>query len=103
MPHYKDTNNNLHFIDDASFAHYLPSGSIEINDEEANQIRIKNLPKANRANEIKAELNRIDSESIRALRALLIPSTMQNEFDIRKLQSLEQQAAALRTELNSIQ
>lgn len=103
MPHYKDTNNSLHFIDDANFIHLLPSGCVEITDEEANQIQIQNVPKANRANEIKAELNRIDSESIRALRALLIPSEMLNDFEIRKLQSLEQQAAALRAELSSIQ
>ena len=35
MPHYKDLNNGLHFLDDASFAHYLPEGCIEITDKEA--------------------------------------------------------------------
>ena len=39
MPHYKDLNNGLHFIDDASFAHYLPEGSVEITDEEAEALR----------------------------------------------------------------
>jgi hypothetical protein len=38
MPHYKDTNNNLHFIDDASFAHYLPEGCVEITDDELEEI-----------------------------------------------------------------
>jgi hypothetical protein len=39
MPHYKDLNNGLHFIDDASFAHYLPEGCVEITDEEAEALR----------------------------------------------------------------
>lgn len=39
MPHYKDLNNGLHFIDDASFAHYLPEGCVEITDEEADALR----------------------------------------------------------------
>lgn len=34
MPHFKDTNNRLHFIDDAQFSYLLPIGSIEITDEE---------------------------------------------------------------------
>lgn len=39
MPHYKDTENKLHWLDDASFAHYLPEGCIEITDEEAEALR----------------------------------------------------------------
>jgi hypothetical protein len=39
MPHYKDTEDKLHFIDDASFAHYLPEGCVEITDEEAEALR----------------------------------------------------------------
>ena len=39
MPHYKDLNNGLHFIDDASFAHYLPAGCVEITDAEADALR----------------------------------------------------------------
>jgi hypothetical protein len=39
MPHYKDQNNGLHFIDDASFAHYLPVGCVEITDDEAEALR----------------------------------------------------------------
>lgn len=35
MPYYKDTENKLHWLDDASFAHYLPSGCVEITDAEA--------------------------------------------------------------------
>lgn len=39
MPHYKDTNNKLHWIDDASFAHYLPEGCVEITEEEEFALR----------------------------------------------------------------
>ena len=39
MPHYKDVENKLHWIDDASFAHLLPEGCIAITDEEAEALR----------------------------------------------------------------
>lgn len=38
MPHYKDTQNKLHWLDDASFAHYLPEGCVEITDEQADAL-----------------------------------------------------------------
>jgi hypothetical protein len=39
MPHYKDLNNELHWLDNASFAHLLPSGCVEITDAEAEALR----------------------------------------------------------------
>ncbi len=39
MSYFKDTNNNLHFLDDVSFIHLLPEGSVEITDEEAEELR----------------------------------------------------------------
>jgi hypothetical protein len=44
MPHYKDLNNKLHFLDDASFAHYLPAGCVEITDAEAESLRPVHTP-----------------------------------------------------------
>ena len=44
MPNYKNTNNNLYFLDDASFAYLLPTGCIPITAEEAESIRISQLP-----------------------------------------------------------
>jgi hypothetical protein len=41
MPHYKDTENKLHFLDDDSFAHFLPAGSVLISDAEAEALRPK--------------------------------------------------------------
>ena len=37
--HYKSPNNSVHFLDDDSFAHLLPAGSIQITDAEAATIR----------------------------------------------------------------
>lgn len=106
MTHFKNTKNELFWLDSNDDpAIWLPE-CIEITDEEAELIRLANAPKANRADEIKAELNRIDSESIRPARSIAVSmatETMPNDFDIGKLQSLEQQAAALRAELSSIQ
>lgn len=39
MPHYKDTENKLHWLDDDSFAHYLPAGCVKITEEEAEALR----------------------------------------------------------------
>lgn len=42
--HYKSPNNQLHFIDSAEYQHLLPSGSVQITDEEAATIRAANAP-----------------------------------------------------------
>lgn len=39
MPYFKDKTGGLHFLDNASFAHLLPSDSVEITDEEAEALR----------------------------------------------------------------
>lgn len=39
MPHYKDPENKLHFIDSAEFAHLLPAGCVAITDAEAEALR----------------------------------------------------------------
>jgi hypothetical protein len=41
MPHYKDTNNALHFLDDESHEHLLPNGSVQITEQEAQALRPK--------------------------------------------------------------
>jgi len=37
--HYKAPDNSVHFLDDDSFIHLLPAGSVSISDAEANTIR----------------------------------------------------------------
>ena len=56
MPHYKDTNNQLHFLDDSGFEYLLPEGCVQITDEEAEAIRIANTP----APEPVQEVNPVD-------------------------------------------
>lgn len=41
MPHYKDTENKLHWLDDDSFAHLLPVDCVQITDEEAEALKPK--------------------------------------------------------------
>lgn len=44
MPYYKDITGYLHYLDDASFAHLLPAGCVEISDAEAEEIRAASAP-----------------------------------------------------------
>lgn len=39
MPYYKDTGNNVHFLDSEEFAHLLPAGAAPISDEQADAIQ----------------------------------------------------------------
>jgi len=39
--HYKAPDNSLHFLDDDSFVHLLPAGSVPITDAEADALRPK--------------------------------------------------------------
>jgi len=43
MPHYKDTNNKIHFLESAKFTHLLPAGCVQIADAEAEEIRKVNI------------------------------------------------------------
>lgn len=44
MPHYKDINNQLHFLDSTEFEHLLPAGCVAITDEERHTIEAANNP-----------------------------------------------------------
>lgn len=46
MPYFKDTENKLHWLDDAAFAYMLPPGCVEITDFEADALRTAVLPPA---------------------------------------------------------
>jgi hypothetical protein len=39
MPHYKAPDNSIHFLDSADYEYLLPTGSIQITDEEAEALR----------------------------------------------------------------
>ena len=42
--HYKAPDNSLHFLNDDSFAHLLPAGSVQITDEKAEALRPVYIP-----------------------------------------------------------
>lgn len=44
MSYYKDTNNQIHWLDDAAFEYLLPQGCVQITAEEADAIREANKP-----------------------------------------------------------
>ena len=41
--HYKDSENNLHFLDSTEFEHLLPAGCVQITDAEADSIRLSKV------------------------------------------------------------
>ena len=43
MPNYKDSNNQLHFLDSSEHEYLLPAGCVEISDEEAEAISAANV------------------------------------------------------------
>lgn len=43
MPHYKDKENNLHFLDSTEFEHVLPAECIQITDKEAEDISVSKI------------------------------------------------------------
>jgi hypothetical protein len=44
MAYYKDTNNQLHWLDSSEFERFLPEGAIQITDTEASTIQEANKP-----------------------------------------------------------
>jgi hypothetical protein len=44
MPHFKSPDNKVHFLDSVEFISLLPSGSVEITDEEAANLTAPPLP-----------------------------------------------------------
>jgi hypothetical protein len=41
--HYKDLQNNIHFLDSTEFEHLLPVGCVQITDDEAETIRLSKV------------------------------------------------------------
>lgn len=92
MPHFRDAQGNLHFVE-REFAHLLPPGCVEIGDAEADTIRNRaptpEQLREIRRGEILAALDTIDRKSIRAIR----------EGDAARIADWEARARALRDEL----
>jgi hypothetical protein len=103
MPHFKDTSGALHFLEDLDFAHILPAGCVQLTQAEediyAASLTAPPTPaqiKAARQSEIRAELRAIDERKVRATTDALLLG------DSTRLQALEDQAVALRSELAAL-
>lgn len=55
MPHYKDQNNQIHFLDSIEYKHLLPLGSVRMTAGETEAIRLASIP-AKTPEQIIAEL-----------------------------------------------
>jgi len=102
MPHFKDTNNGLFWLDDADVSRWRKPGWQQITEAEAEAIRAANAPAPDRRGEIGARLAQIDQQSIRPARAVaaaLATGRAAPAPDAQRLVELESQAVALRAEL----
>lgn len=101
MPHYKDLDGKFHFLDDAAYEHLLPAGCVQVTDEEVASIGASSVNHAEvRKAQIAARLSEIDLLSVRPLRSMQSGSA--SEFDVKKLNALDQEAVSLRAELAAI-
>lgn len=64
MPHYKDLKNGLHFLEDSSFVHLLPIGSIEITDEEYESLLNPPETPEQIKDRVKAELTELERNAL---------------------------------------
>lgn len=61
---YKDKQNNLHILDSTAFEYLLPTGSIQITDEEAVAIQLANEPVIDPKVAISAEIAQLERDSM---------------------------------------
>ena len=104
---YKAPDNSLHFLDDDTFAHLLPAGSVPITDEEAEAL--KPVPPPPTVAEQLASLDAANALTQRNLRDFILLTTealkLGQPIDlsllpgVAKVKSVEAQAAALREQL----
>ena len=106
---YKSPDNSVHFLDDDSFAHMLPAGSVPITDEEAEAL--KPVPPPPTVAEQLATLdadNALTQRNLRETVMLMAEAFKQitnGQVDlsaipgVAKVYSVEQQAAELRAQL----
>lgn len=106
MSYYKAPNDpNPHFLDDDSFVHLLPAGSIQITDEEAEAMRPKPDPKLTRIAEIDSEILSLEAKSHRAVRdslAALAVTAPPSIDDVTKIKEISAAIETLRLERRSL-
>lgn len=92
MPYYKAPNNSIHFLDNDSFAHLLPTGSVRTSDVEAEAVR----PKPTQDDVIKSQ--------IVALEAQITPRRLREAIlgDSSFIITIDVQIRALHAQLGSL-
>jgi hypothetical protein len=78
--HYKSPDNQLHFID-PEHAYLLPAGSVQITDEEAEAIRVANLPAVDPKDAIRAQIKAMeDRENLPRVSREFMLGTFEAQF-----------------------
>lgn len=108
MPYFKDSENKLHFIDDAIFESCLPPGCILITDEEAAAL----IPASPPNQVLDAQIAALEGKTERGVREAMLytlvaiaasqgitePQLYASNFGYRKAKDLDSQIAALRVQ-----
>ena len=100
MPHFKDQNGGLFWLDAHDVDSWQGPDWQQIDDAEAEAMRAAKVQPVPRADVIRARLAAIDADSIRALRAVARGKAIKADTD--KLDALDTEAAALRAELAAL-
>lgn len=100
MKYFKDTQNKIHDDDNGRAKHMLPAGCVEITQAEADAILNppKELAELNAESNaiIQAQIAELEAQQARPLREIALGYTT---YAVSKLQSLNNQIAALRAQL----
>lgn len=116
MPHYKDQDNQLHFIDNPEDAEkYLPAGCVEITDTEAEQIRQAAIVLPTQNEIIQSQIDALEKQTMlpRVTREFMLaqtvitaqmagvdePTLYTSNVGYRKVKDMDAQIAALRAQL----
>ena len=104
MIYFKDENSGVHALESADFANLLPTGCVEITEDEAAVLQQPSSTVV-RVAEIDARLAEIDQLSARPAREIalaLLAGESVDSYTSEKLKALEIEAAALRAERKSL-
>jgi hypothetical protein len=86
--HYKAPDNTLHFLDDDSFAHLLPAGSVPITPEEAEALRPQPVPPTPQQQIDTIERDTMMNRAAREALLLLIEREAMREFGVTDINAV---------------
>ena len=102
--HYKAPDNSVHYIE-PEFAHFLPVGSVQITDKEAEALRVASLPIVDPKDAIRAEIVQLETAQLmpRVTREFMLLFMEANGGTIvpgyAPLKAFDDQVKALRAQL----